>query len=607
MRLGKKLAGILLSLALSLAMTLGVMAAGTHTLTIKSETSGHTYQAYQVFSGDYHEGVLSNVQWGSGVDNTEGALLKALRSDETIGGSFENCASAADVAEVLESVLAADESGKLDAFADVVSEHLASEDAGQGIPAESGTPGGSAALGYTYTISGLSDGYYFVKEEEMKDQDAANNAYTKFMLQVVGDTDAKAKAEVPVLEKVIDGVNDTDTSTVGDTAYNNAAMGDKVPFKLTSKVPAMDGYEKYYFVVTDTLSPGLTFNNDVTVKIGDTPLTKDTHYTVEIVPDSAGADSAARQTVTIVFQDFIQHETQAGQGILITYSATVNDRAAIGTAGNQNSAHLTYSNDPNKDAGEGAEGNQYKPAADSPVGVTPDSDTYTYVTGLKIAKVDPEGKSLTGAEFKLEGERLNKVLLYKDQFQEDTNGSYWKLKDGSYTTTAPVTSGGEDDTSEKYEDTTKKYSRTTVKTKTTAQEDVIANAAVDKDGILRFDGLAAGEYTITEVKAPDGYNRLKDPVTITIRWEDPADPSASTDCIWKVTGGGSAGENQASVDNGIITLCIENESGFLLPSTGGAGTVLFYALGGLLVISAGTILLARRRRKDGKQGEHGEL
>ena len=602
MRLGKKLAGFLLSLALSLAMTLGVMAAGgTHTLTIESETSGHTYQAYQVFSGDYHEGVLSNVQWGSGVDNAEDALLKALQSDETIGESFADCASAADVAKVLEGFSAADKSGKLDAFADVVSGHLT------GTRAESGEATKSGTGSYTYTISGLSDGYYFVKENEMKDQDAANNAYTKFMLQVVGNTAAKAKAEVPVLEKVIDGVNDTDPSADVDTAYNNAAMGDKVPFKLTSKVPAMDGYEKYYFVVTDTLSPGLTFNNDVTVKIGDTPLTKDTHYTVESVSDSAGAGSAEGQTVTIVFKNFIQHKTQAGQGILITYSATVNRSAAIGTAGNRNSAHLTYSNDPNQDADEGAAGNPDKPAANSPVGVTPDSDTYTYVTGLKIAKVDPEGKSLTGAEFKLEGERLNEVLLYEDQFQKDTNGTYWKLKDGSYTTTAPVTSGGEDDTSEKYEDTTTRYSKTTVKTETTAQEDVIANAAVDNDGILRFDGLAAGEYTITEVKAPDGYNLLKAPVTITISWEAPADLSGASECTWSVTGGGSAGENQASVENGIIILRIENESGFLLPSTGGAGTVLFYALGGLLVISAGTILLARRRRKDGKQGEHGEL
>lgn len=595
MRLGKKLAGFLLSLALSLAMTLGVMADGAHTLTIESETSGHTYQAYQVFSGDYHEGVLSNVQWGSGVDNTDGALLEALKGDGTIGGSFADCASAADVAEVLESFSTADESGKLDAFANVVSEHLT------GTPDESGEASESGTGSCTYTISGLSDGYYFVKEKKMKDQDAANNAYTKFMLQVVGDTAAKAKAEVPVLEKVIDGANDTDTS------YNNAAMGDRVPFKLTSKVPAMDGYEKYYFVVTDTLSPGLTFNNDVTVKIGDTPLTKDTHYTVESVSDSAGAGSAEGQIVTIVFKNFIQHKTQAGQGILITYSATVNDRAAIGTAGNRNSAHLTYSNDPNQDADEGAEGNTDKPAENSPVGVTPDSDTYTYVTGLKIAKVDPEGKPLTGAEFKLAGTRLNKVLLYKDRFQEDTDGSYWKLKDGSYTTTAPVTGGGEEDTSEKYEDITKKYSRTTVTTKTTAQEDVITAAAVDNDGILRFDGLAAGKYTITEVKAPDGYNLLKDPVTITITWTAPTDLSGASECTWNVTGGGSAGENQAFMENGIIILRIENESGFLLPSTGGTGTVLFYALGGLLVISAGTILLARRRRKDGKQGEHGEL
>ena len=558
------------------------LAADTHSITIESKTSGHTYQAYQIFAGDYYEGVLSNIQWGSGV-NPE-ALLGALKADTKIGSHFNSCETAADVAEALESESFQDNSDNLDAFANAVSGHLAPES--DGVPAVSGDPAGSPEAVYVYTISGLTDGYYFVNEKTMTDDDG--NAYTKFMLQVTDDETVTAKAEVPALDKKIDGSQDTDPSKNDAVTANNAAIGDKVPFQVTSKVPAMDGYEKYYFVVTDTLSPGLSFNQDVSVKIGDTGLTKDTDYTVEVTK----WDKEKGQTVTIILKNFKQYKDEKGEKILLTYSATVNENAAIGTGGNKNSAKLIYSNDPNTSDG-GEPTNPDKPGANSPVGETPDSDTYTYVTGLELRKINPDKESLTGAKFELTGTRLNKVLVHKDVFTEDQDGTYWKLKDGSYTKTSPVTGGGEGDTSDLYDDPLKKYTRSKTTETVTVTEGVKATGMVDNDGILRFDGLAAGEYTIKELKAPDGYNLLATPVKITINWTAPVAPSA--ECVWTVTG--EDGGDEAKVEDGIVKLSIENESGFLLPSTGGAGTTAFYIAGIILILGGSVLFFIRKRTR----------
>ena len=104
-------------LVLTLALGVPVLAAGPgetvmHTITINSQVGGHTYEAYQIFTGDLSKKtveaetklVLSNIKWGAGVNGTE--LLTALRSDSAFGEAFADTAkiqTAADVAEVLKA------------------------------------------------------------------------------------------------------------------------------------------------------------------------------------------------------------------------------------------------------------------------------------------------------------------------------------------------------------------------------------------------------------------------------------------------------------------------------------------------------------------------
>jgi LPXTG-motif cell wall-anchored protein len=44
-----------------------------------------------------------------------------------------------------------------------------------------------------------------------------------------------------------------------------------------------------------------------------------------------------------------------------------------------------------------------------------------------------------------------------------------------------------------------------------------------------------------------------------------------------------------------VEVTVVNKAGTELPSTGGIGTTIFYVVGGLLVIGAAVILIARRK------------
>ena len=100
MKTKRKWLAVLLTVIMTLMLAAPAFAAGeTYTITINNGKTGHTYEAYQVFDGDLAGDVLSNIQWGTGVDGD--ALLTALKGDSTIGSHFTSCETAADVAKVL--------------------------------------------------------------------------------------------------------------------------------------------------------------------------------------------------------------------------------------------------------------------------------------------------------------------------------------------------------------------------------------------------------------------------------------------------------------------------------------------------------------------------
>ncbi len=222
----------------------------------------------------------------------------------------------------------------------------------------------------TAVIEDLPFGYYVI-------EDTSNDtAVSALMLQTTTQT-VVVKADKPSIEKKIDGANDSDGTTTGPVDYNTAKVGEDVPYILTSKVPVMEGYASYTYVVTDTLSAGLTYNNDIVITIGNDTLVADDDYTVE---------TNDQNIITITFKNFINRT--AGDEIKITYSAKVNANAVFGTAGNPNTVVLTYSNNPQDD--------------DSTKDTTPDT-VYTYLANLVIFKTDSSNPAvpLAGAVFEI--------------------------------------------------------------------------------------------------------------------------------------------------------------------------------------------------------------
>lgn len=200
---------------------------------------------------------------------------------------------------------------------------------------------------------------------------------------------------------------------------------------------------------------------------------------------------------------------------------------------------------------------------------------------MTITKTDENDNILTGATFQLSGTVTTYEEVTTDKYTESDSGTYYKLKDGSYTTTALTWM-----TRDNYESTTIKYIKEQVtETKPTTKNNVIATATVDSNGKLTFKGLGAGEYTLTETVTPDGYKTIE-PITFTI----------SFNTTIKMF---STNNQDITVGNdNTLSATIQNVKDVAnLPETGGIGTTIFYTVGAILVLGAGVLLVVRRRMR----------
>lgn len=629
----KRIASLVLAMAMAFAMSVTVFAvddtAGKNSYSItvnqnSEDKTEHIYEAYQIFAGDLAtvngEKVLSNIIWGEGVDGEN--LLTALKADEKLGALFTNCTTAAQVAEVLSGENFGDsnvtKSTLTDNFARLAENKLTTVVAG------------SAKGTGSVTITVTSPGYYLVKDQNSSV--TTNGAYSRFMLEVVGDATVNVKSEVPSGDKqvYVDNENNADA--------NSASIGSHVSYKITSKVPNHVGYNYYYFIMNDTLSEGLTFDgaSSVEVTVKGTPLEQGTDYYVYTGND------AAPKTFRLAFANIMKYTV--GDEIVVTYSATVNDKAKVGNTGNSNAWTLQYSNNPDDTFDGERPDDELKPglpAEDSNVvlGETPEEKALTYVTKLDIIKYANEvGEDhlLSGAEFTLTGTSKQVVLKAVDYYEPSEKGTYYLLLDGTYTETAPTgteyveigvgtaqtTTGyikeGDnyvvpDDrtqyngktlyklvkgTATEYADVNTKYEKKTATNTEYADAKISIEKTTGEDGKISFEGLGAGTYILTETVTPKGFNTLE-PITITISFTAPEEVKDGTEKgTWEISADGltfTQGKDAEGVDAGFFATNIINNSGSLLPSTGGIGTTIFYVVGAVLVIGAGILLVTKKR------------
>ena len=518
MKTFKRISCLLLALALMMALSVTASAA-TVTVPTDEILKDHTYTAYQVFTGREENGILSDVEWGNDIDST--AFLAALKADTTFGSLFTSCTTAAAVAEVLGA-----NNSNVD-LANAVAKLAYANKTGNGTALTAGQ-------------TALDDGYYLIVDTTA--DVGAGGAYNAALLQVVGNINITVKTAAPTVDKSVTDSN----GNVGNAA--DYSIGDKVPFTLVGSVPDMSRYDTYKYTFHDTLSAGLTAPAKTEVKVY---LSADAALDASDTEVTSGFDvTVSGQEITVSCDDL---KTVAGiavgKNVIVSYSATLNSGAKIGSEGNPNTVKLEYSNKPDQ-SGSGDTGN---------TGETPEDKVLVFTYELDVTKVDGQNPAtkLPGAEF---------VLLNSDKSKvaEVAGGKFVKwvavpaAVDGKITYPAgtTLTSGS--------------------------------------DGKFVIAGLDAGSYFLREIKAPVGYNLIKNDisVTITATLNQAEEAPALTALTIKVDNDSAENGNVAT---GAVAADVKNNMGATLPETGGIGTTIFYVLGSVLLVGAAVLLITKKR------------
>lgn len=125
--------------------------------------------------------------------------------------------------------------------------------------------------------------------------------------------------------------------------------------------------------------------------------------------------------------------------------------------------------------------------------------------------------------------------------------------------------------------------------KATNDETATVNEITTNDtGAFEFYGLKEGKYYLKEIKAPEGYNKLKDPIEVTVsKTVEDATNRINGHLLYYTYGINSS--------NGVTKVQVINKTGSILPSTGGMGTTLIYLIGGALVLGSGFVLANKKK------------
>ncbi|MBQ2266559.1 MAG: LPXTG cell wall anchor domain-containing protein, partial [Clostridia bacterium] len=237
-------------------------------------------------------------------------------------------------------------------------------------------------------------------------------------------------------------------------------------------------------------------------------------------------------TFEVVFENLKNTAAKANSKIEVVYKSVLNEDAVIGNKGNVNKVYGEFSNNPNKDTH----------------GKTKEDAVIVFTYTVEVNKQDENKQPLPGAVFTLE------------KFVADANGgeTYNNVK-GDWT--------------------------------------ALSTVETNPDTTFTFEGLDDGSYRLTETKAPEHYNAI-DPIYFDVTAEHEIEwTMAREDVLVSLTGDVTTGEITFTSDkeDGKLLTDVVNERGVILPETGGIGTIIFYVVGGLLVIAVLVFFIAKKR------------
>lgn len=517
---------VTLGLSLSMIMGTGVVSyaanneiTDTRTFTIATATGDtHSYDVYQILKGDLagtaadgsdSGNKLSNIKAGSNANglDTEAKVNAAV---EAIVNAGKNATTDSDILEEIEK------------YVDLTT-----------------TPAASVDKDHSATVA---PGYYLIKDKASGSVTDDYDAYTLYIVKVAGNTTIERKVAVPTVNKFVKEVNDTTGETFDLQKVADFDIGDDIQFQLEGTLPEnLDEYDTYKYQFNDTLSAGLTRNNNVKVTIDGTDVTSS--FTVSA--PTAGADGATAFTVSCTDLKAIEgiNLTEASK-VVVTYSAkldTVADGTVLGSAGNANTVTLTYSNNPNT-GGEGS------------TGETPDAQVKVYSYKLVINKTDKDKNALEGAKF----------ILYK----KDSTGTY-NAVGGEVSATANASGKKNVFTWEGLDTGSYKLSETTTPNGYNTIKDITFDIEANFNIPISLDEEDNAEYSLISLEAGN-----------------------MADADGAITDGALAG----NIQDGSLTGSVVNIEGTILPTTGSTGLIVL--IGGAVLIFGASGAVRMRKKEE---------
>ena len=531
----KKIVALLIAMVMVLGMSMSVFADDPeptkHKITSSSTT--HSYEIYQIFTGKVDGDQLTSLKYGANTTKTAGTAV-----------------SAEDMAK-LSAYTDAGTTQALDQFVDLT-----------------GAAYKTIAKDADPKYVEVEEGYYLIKDVD-DSLDGTDEQYTLYLISVLKeDITITPKTSTTTSEKKVDDINDSTGTAENNQDSADYEIGDYVPFHLKATMAGnVNAYKKYHLTFTDKLESGkFDAITDPVIKVDGTPIADVASDAYTVTANYSTAATKDGFVVTVTFEPkapaTLLPEALNSKDVTIDFTAQLGTGAIIGNPGNVNTFQLKYSNNPNS-------------TDDSDEGENPEDTVVVFTYDLVVNKQDEDKEALNGATF----------ALYKKY------------------TDAQLTATGKTAVDEiKYDDDKKTYSIPDGTKYVKVGNDIDGTSA----STFTFSGIDDGEYLLVEVKAPTGYNCLE-PKTFSVTATHAATAAAldkttkkdnGSDVLTAVSGTGQITLAEHTKADGTIdgvSTDVINQSGSVLPSTGGIGTTIFYVVGAILVLGAAVMLVTKRR------------
>ncbi|MBQ8160659.1 MAG: isopeptide-forming domain-containing fimbrial protein [Clostridia bacterium] len=528
------------------------------------DISGRNYVAYQILAGDVTGNILTNAKWGDGFKesdlknvvvqayqniNNKTDKLNQLTKDwsDLLGSQKKALAQPEHLAIVFEAYGSGNNADSQ--LWSLVTEYFAK------LKAVKSTEVKWDESKKEYAAS-LPSGYYLLEDKSLPGTTDGYTVHDGYVLLLVRDSEetvVHVKIDKPTLTKEVE--QEVNVSAYKDTNWQNAttgSVGDIVTFRLTADVKH-DHYSEYKLIFTDKLSQGLTYVGNLKMMYRENGAQGTLHDLTQQNWATINSDyrpDTRTLTVEVSYRTFGAGQFSMKE-IIVTYDAQINADAVVRESGNINEAYLEYSNNPAFDG----------------MGKTEKAEAKVFVFELRVEKQDEEEKPLQGAVFELKR---------------------WDDNEKQFTTFNQLQTVDEE-------------GKTVL-----VDSERMKNQTSGPNGKLVFSGLGAGIYQLTEVTAPPGYNLAPKPFLFKITWDsDKPDTPPKWDNVTRVDLGPkdttpTEWDNLVGMPSSTITFTagIKNQSGAVLPSTGGEGTEQLLKMGlCLIILGIGIDTLKHKRHR----------